>query len=195
MVPARQILHLQCVLLFRQFDMNYFIKRGETEAGPYSQEQIQAWINEGLLNKTISAARNIRSGPLQAVIPSISPSSSPKTINAPAQAPQQNSLGMIAAMVGMFALLMGGGIAGVVYYTKKEKGQILKQTPREPSIKRMITGIRTLPTQASAQETPSNSNTTDLVSFLYFERERLPVSLTRFLPGKNSIIFSPIPKS
>ena len=127
--------------------MNYFIKRGETEAGPYSQEQIQAWINEGLLTQN-DFGRPEHSQewlPLQAVIPSISPSSSPKTINAPAQAPQQNSLGMIAAIVGMFALLMGGGIAGVVYYTKKRKGQILKQTPREPSIKRMITGIRNPP--------------------------------------------------
>ena len=104
--------------------MNYFIKRGETEAGPYSHEQIQAWINEGLLTEN-DFGRPEHSQewlPLQAVIPSISPSSSPKTINPPAQAPQQNSLGMIAAIVGMFALLMGGGIAGVIYYTKKEKG-------------------------------------------------------------------------
>ena len=162
--------------------MNYFIKRGETEAGPYSHEQIQAWINEGLLTQN-DFGRPEHSQewlPLQAVIPSISPSSSPKTINAPAQAPQQNSLGMIAAIVGMFALLMGGGIAGVIYYTKKEKGPDPEANFAEPPKK-----PNPPPTQASAQETPANSNTTDLVSFpLLPERERLPVSLTRFLPGK-----------
>ena len=115
--------------------MNYFIKRGETEAGPYSHEQIQAWINEGLLTQN-DFGRPEHSQewlPLQAVIPSISPSSSPKTINAPAQAPQQNSLGMIAAIVGMFALLMGGGIAGVIYYTKKEKEPDPEANFAEPS--------------------------------------------------------------
>ena len=112
--------------------MNYFIKRGETEAGPYSHEQIQAWINEGLLTQN-DFGRPEHSQewlPLQAVIPSISPSSSPKTINAPAQAPQQNSLGMIAAIVGMFALLMGGVLQALYITPKKRKGQILKQTPR-----------------------------------------------------------------
>ena len=168
--------------------MNYFIKRGETEAGPYSHEQIQAWINEGLLTQN-DFGRPEHSQewlPLQAVIPSISPSSSPKTINAPAQAPQQNSLGMIAAIVGMFALLMGGGIAGVVYYTKKEKGPDLEaNSPRAFNKENDNGNPKPSPTQASAQETPPNSNTTDLVSFpLLPERERLPVSLTRFLPGK-----------
>ena len=119
--------------------------------------------------KTISAARNIRVAPASGR--SIHQSFFlAKDDQCPSSGSPTEFLGMIAAIVGMFALLMGGGIAGVYITPKKRKGQILKQTPaalkriaNPPQHKRQLKKRRPI-------RTPQT-----LFPSLLPERERLPV--------------------
>lgn len=160
--------------------MNYYVKRGETEAGPYTQEQINNWVSEGLLTDTDLGRTDGSSEwiPLPSLIPAIHGPGRPS-----ASKSSDNQAIMIAAITGLFLLMIAGGAAGIIFLNKKDS----EEGKPDPNA-----NLTTSPVQAKAndqnQETsaiPSTSGEEPKEAFpLLPERELLPVSLAYFLPGK-----------